>query len=180
MFYAEHMKAFPDAKVILTVRDPAKWHKSASDTIYGMGKDWSLKVLKTVLPFVGQMTKLTHYIWNVNPFHGDFEDKEKAIQRFNAYIEQVKATVPADKLLIFNVSEGWGPLCKFLEVPGESESNGRVSCYNVCLYTVPSKPFPNVNDTAEFQTRIKVFRAIASAVLVIPAAVLGALAYYYL
>ena len=121
MFYAEQMKAFPDAKVILTVRDPAKWHKSASDTIYSMSKDWSIKVLKSVLPLMGQLTKLTHFIWNVNPFHGDFEDKDKAIQHFNAHVEQVKATVPADKLLIFEVSQGWDPLCKFLGVPGKTK-----------------------------------------------------------
>ena len=48
------------------------------------------------------------------------------------------------------------------------------------MYTVPNKPFPNVNDTAEFRTRIMIFRAIATATLLIPTAALGALAYFYM
>jgi hypothetical protein len=50
----------------------------------------------------------------------------------------VKRTVRSDRLLVYEVSEGWGPLCAFLGVP------------------VPeSKPFPRLNDTAEFRARIR-------------------------
>ena len=59
------------------------------------------------------------------------DDKAKAIAEYNAHIEDVKATVPKDKLLIFTVTEGWTPLCKFLGVKA------------------PTTPFPNVNDRAE-------------------------------
>ncbi len=44
-------------------------------------------------------------------------DKAKAIARYKAHIDEVKATVPADKLLIFSVDQGWAPLCAFLGVP---------------------------------------------------------------
>ena len=52
---------------------------------------------------------------------------------FNKHVEDVKAHVPSDKLLIFEATEGWGPLCKFLGVP------------------VPSEPFPHLNKKENFK-----------------------------
>lgn len=52
---------------------------------------------------------------------GKFEDKAFAKKVFNDHIDKVKATVPANKLLIYDVTEGWGPLCKFLGVPEPTE-----------------------------------------------------------
>ena len=54
----------------------------------------------------------------------------------NAHNEEVKRTVPADRLLVWSVKEGWGPLCEFLELP------------------VPDEPFPHINDRTEFLNRI--------------------------
>jgi hypothetical protein len=53
---------------------------------------------------------------------GRFGDKVFAEKVFNQHIADVKAYVPADKLLIYDVSEGWGPLCKFLGVPEPKEA----------------------------------------------------------
>ena len=64
---------------------------------------------------------------------------------FNEWKEQVIAEIPADKLLVFEVKEGWNPLCKFLGVP------------------VPDTPFPNVNDTKSFQKRIMFMKGICFA-----------------
>ena len=62
---------------------------------------------------------------------GVFEaGEETAVRFFNDWVEQVKSEVPSDRLLVFQVKEGWGPLCQFLGV------------------SVPEEPFPNVNDTA--------------------------------
>lgn len=58
-------------------------------------------------------------------------------QVFNKHVEEVKANVPADQLLVYEVKEGWEPLCQFLGVP------------------VPPEPFPHVNDTREFQGHIR-------------------------
>jgi Sulfotransferase domain len=49
----------------------------------------------------------------------------------------VKAAVPADRLLVYSVTEMWEPLCKFLGVP------------------VPSSPFPRKNDRAEMQRLLR-------------------------
>ena len=67
-------------------------------------------------------------------FQGRFEDRAFAIDVFNRHNEQVRRDVPADRLLVYEVSQGWGPLCEFLGVP------------------VPDgKPFPHLNDAAEFR-----------------------------
>ena len=63
--------------------------------------------------------------------------EEASINHFNQWVQEVKNTVPSDKLLVFEVKEGWGPLCKFLEVP------------------VPNIPFPNTNDTAQMKKRLR-------------------------
>lgn len=60
-------------------------------------------------------------------------DRAKATAFYNRHIEEVKAAVPAERLLIFTADQGWKPLCDFLGV------------------AVPNTPFPNVNDRAEFQ-----------------------------
>jgi len=67
------------------------------------------------------------------------EDRDFAIEVFNRHIESVMTRVPAQKLLVFDVKEGWGPLCSFLDVP------------------VPEEPFPHLNDRVQIQ---RLFRII--------------------
>ena len=61
---------------------------------------------------------------------------DESARFFNEWVEEVKRAVPPEKLLIFEVKEGWAPLCKFLGVPE------------------PTIPFPRVNDTASMQRKI--------------------------
>lgn len=65
------------------------------------------------------------------------EGKEASTQFYNQWVEQVKATVPKEKLLVFHVKEGWKPLCEFLDRP------------------IPDQPFPRTNDSKEFQSNLK-------------------------
>jgi hypothetical protein len=76
-------------------------------------------------------------IWE-GVFRGRFGDRAHAIEVFNRHIEEVKRVVPKDRLLVYEVSEGWGPLCSFLGVPIPED-----------------QPFPHLNDAAEFQARIR-------------------------
>lgn len=138
-YYKELLARYPDAKVLLTVRDPDSWYKSASETIYPISTAaprWARKYIKMQrqIDAIVQGT-----VWQ-RVFHGQFEDKVKAMQIFRDYIEQVKADVPAEKLLIFEAKQGWEPLCAFLDKP------------------VPATPFPHVNDTAEFKKLIRKIR----------------------
>lgn len=125
-FYRELNEAYPDAKFILTVRSPESWAASFGETIYKVmarraqapaGMQPWLDMAEGVIAKAGFIRAL---------------DTHGLIDAFNAHVDRVKATVPADRLLSFEVKEGWGPLCAFLGVP------------------VPSEPFPRTNDRAEF------------------------------
>ena len=71
-------------------------------------------------------------------FQGTLDNRERTIELFNQHNAAVKACVPAEKLLVYEVKEGWEPLCRFLGVP------------------VPDgKPFPRLNDRQTFKDRIE-------------------------
>lgn len=122
LYYKEIMEHYPEAKVVLTVRDPEKWHESVKETIY--------RVSEQVPP--GPVRDMVYdLIWD-GKFGGRFEDKEHAIAVFKKHIEEVKNIVPKERLLVFEVAQGWEPLCSFLGVP------------------VPDAPFPRANDRETF------------------------------
>lgn len=147
-FYKELMEVYPEAKVLLSVRDPEKWYESVANTIYLVSKRpdavATREVLEKIAPQGGaiipaegldreQMMQLTKFIWG-ETFHGRFEEREHAIEVFNQHVEEVKKHVPPEKLLVYNVREGWEPLCSFLGV------------------AVPKdKPFPALNSRENFQ-----------------------------
>ncbi|MEZ4863641.1 MAG: sulfotransferase [Caldilineaceae bacterium] len=131
-FYQELMAAYPDAKVLLNVRDPERWYQSAYDTIYGATRDLPTFV-RWLRPSIGRsVDMINQLIWR-QTFGDAFADKARAIAIFNAHNEEVQRVVPPERLLVYEVKEGWEPLCRFLNVP------------------VPETPFPHLNDTAEFQ-----------------------------
>ncbi|GAC1406494.1 MAG: sulfotransferase family protein [Ktedonobacteraceae bacterium] len=137
-FYEEIMKAYPDAKVLLTVRDPQRWYESVISTIYQVSRR------DTSSPFASLMYNatpkrirrimriLSDVVWE-GTFAGKFEDAHYAKMVFTQHIEEVKQRVPPEKLLVYDVKEGWEPLCTFLgvEVPH-------------------NKPFPHLNERANF------------------------------
>lgn len=125
-FYKELIVAFPDAKVLLSVRDANRWYESTLETIY-QGSALPKWLTRILPPYRGFAPMVEDTVWQ-RIFHGRFEDREYAIGVFKAHIVEVKATVPADKLLVFDVKQGWVPLCAFLGVP------------------VPDHPFPHVNE----------------------------------
>ena len=125
-FYKVLMDAYPDAKVILSVRDPERWYESAYETIYLTLQ--AVPFWSRWLPWVGDLHRMTMQLLWKQQFGGRFEDRAHAIRLFNQWNEEVRATVPADKLLIFDVKEGWEPLCEFLGV------------------AIPATPFPHAND----------------------------------
>jgi hypothetical protein len=114
-YYLELMDVYPDAKIILTVRDPEGWHKSVMNTIYQLSRKFArfTRVIPVVHRFFIGMEKV---IWE-GIFHEKLEDKEYAIEVFKRHIEEVKRTVPKERLLVFESRQGWEPLCTFLNVP---------------------------------------------------------------
>ena len=143
-WYKEHMKQYPDAKVILTIRPFEKWHSSVFSTIWQAGPQTvpqKIAMLSKLLfnPRLRSVIKCVKLakgmIFGVH-FQGKFEDKAFAEKIFNKHIEDVKAYVPADKLLVYDVSDGWGPLCKFLGVPE------------------PTEPLPHLNKKENFKAML--------------------------
>ena len=134
-FYKELMKEFPDAKVLLNVRDPGKWYDSMHETIWA---------IQPAFPFwFPPVVRKIHdeIIWKGN-LQGVFEDCEKTIEVYMEWIEEVKSTVPADRLLVYEVKDGWKPLCDFLGLP------------------VPDKPFPHVNERRSFIRMIRLLQVL--------------------
>ena len=164
VFYREQMEAFPDAKVVLTYRDFDSWYTSCDNTIAQMrpGRIVWGPAQWVIGPRIFRMIDST--IW-LRIFHDRMDDKEYVRQVFQAYMDEVKATVPEDRLLVFHVKEGWEPLCKFLDVP------------------VPETEFPRVNDTKSFQKNMKFLRAMVWTInltaVAAPLALAGGLAYWY-
>jgi Sulfotransferase domain len=159
--WRELMVAYPDAKVLLTLhpRGPEAWYESTMDTIYFTENVWQFKVLEFFTPFgrkFGDMSR--KLIWQRN-LKNTMEDRNKAIAQYKQHINDVKAAVPPDKLLIFTVDQGWDPLCKFLGL------------------AAPSTPFPNVNDRAEVKRVIADITKGAYVILGGCAAVLAAITY---
>ena len=68
----------------------------------------------------------------IGPLLGDYRDRETAIAAYRANNARVRKVVPPDRLLVFDVAQGWKPLCAFLDVP------------------VPDTPFPHHNVRGEF------------------------------
>lgn len=140
-WYKEHMKRYPDAKVILTVRDFEGWYTSVDSTIRKAGPQnlpQKLSMMSKLLfnPRLRSVIKCVKFAKSSifgGLMQGKFEDKAAAEKIFNQYIADVKAYVPADKLLVFDVREGWEPLCKFLGVP------------------VPNEPLPHLNKKENFK-----------------------------
>jgi Sulfotransferase domain len=141
-YYREMMEHYPDAKVILTVRDPNAWYESTRETIYQVGRPLSAESDRppAPLPFPGDpllfkriFDMVQRDVWQ-GDFDGRFENREYAIEVFNRHIATVREHVPSDRLLVYQVKDGWEPLCRFLGVP------------------VPeNEPFPYLNDREAFR-----------------------------
>lgn len=129
-FYRELLAAYPTAKFILTHRSPESWVESFSETIYKAmaGKDQAPAEMQAWLEMSTGVISKTGF-----PSGLDADSLKRA---FSAHNDAVKAAIPAKQLLVYQVKEGWKPLCEFLGVP------------------VPSEPFPRTNDRAEFWDRI--------------------------
>jgi hypothetical protein len=159
--WKELLQTYPDAKVILTLhpRGPEGWYESTIDTIYFTETMWQFQVLKLLTPFGKKMGNMsTKLIWG-RSHKGTMSDKASAIKHYQYHIEDVKKSVPSDKLLIFTVTEGWEPLCKFLDVP------------------VPPSEFPNVNDRAQIKKTIADITKGAYVFLGIGAVILAGIIY---
>lgn len=121
-FYKELIEKYPDAKVIHTVRDPDKWAESAANTV--LGQYLQEGIAGTV---VGDWLDKVFF-----SRYADVDGIEGLKAKYAAHNQAVIDTVPADRLLVYEIGSGWEPICEFLGVP------------------VPDTPYPRVNDRQQF------------------------------
>lgn len=159
--WRELLQAYPDARVLLNVhpKGPDTWFDSTMETIYFTEGSWQGKVLRTFVPPLRKFADMaSRLIWQ-RSHRNTMPDRAAAIARYNGHIEEVKAAVPPDRLLVFSVDQGWEPLCRFLNVP------------------VPDTPFPRVNDRKEFQQNIRNMKLMAYVVIAFEAVLTAGLVY---
>ena len=131
-FWHELADAFPDAKIVLTERDPDAWYDSMSKTIL---ENWAQADAMADDPVRGPQLRMATYIVRDKTFGGR-TDRAHAIAVLKAHNDAVKRAFPPDRLLVYDVDQGWAPLCKFLGT------------------AVPDAPFPRTNSAEEFRARI--------------------------
>ncbi len=136
-WWRELAARYPEAKVLLSVRDPEAWYKSMTDTIYQPMKGPAPADVPEIVRMQNEMVRKAIL---ADIFDNRFEDKAHAIDVFKRHVQEVRDTIDPARLLVFDVREGWAPLCRFLEV------------------AVPSDPFPRLNDTASTQAMIRMMQ----------------------
>ncbi|KZV88607.1 hypothetical protein EXIGLDRAFT_751627 [Exidia glandulosa HHB12029] len=111
MFPNELLAAYPDAKFVLTVREPQKWFDSTVNTIAKTG-EWPWWQLSWLLrPQTRGIKRISGRIWKTF-FHGRLRQDGVAV--YEAHIDECQRVIPASQLLVFSVKDGWEPLCNFL------------------------------------------------------------------
>jgi hypothetical protein len=131
-FWREIAAHFPDAKVLHSVRPSDKWVKSVHNTIYPSMSAWRDR------PEGPQRDRgeMANELINNQTFGGRMGEREHAIAVYEAHTEEVIRTIAPERLLIYDVAEGWAPLCRFLGVE------------------VPATDFPRTNTTEMFKARV--------------------------
>lgn len=142
-FFEELAGFYPEAKVVLSVRDPEQWAASMRDTVWAVRNGCSLtrdlsEIRARVDPewaaFLGMIDGL---LWQERgTFAASHGTPQAMVETMVEHRRRVEAAIPAERLLVWDVREGWEPLCSFLRLP------------------VPEVELPHINDREEFVNRI--------------------------
>ena len=125
-FFRELYEAYPNARFVHTTRSAESWADSFGSTIYKLiaGRHEAPPEMRDWLDMANRVVVATGF--------EDDLDRDGLMRGFRAHDEAVRDAIPAEQLLVFEVKEGWAPLCAFLGKP------------------VPTDPFPRTNDRSEF------------------------------
>jgi hypothetical protein len=125
-FWPQLTQFYPNARVILTHRDPELWYASMSRTIFQ-------RLTQTTPP--NPRSVMARELILERVFGGRHQDKAHVLDVYRANIERVRTEVPRDRLLEFDPAEGWPKLCAFLEV------------------AIPDCEYPHVNTTEQYRKK---------------------------
>ena len=142
-FYRELIDVYPDAKVLLSVREAQAWERSMRETVWAVRHGESLvRLLSSAQAHVneqwrGFLEMIDRLVWEgEGTFASGHAEPQQLIDTMIRHNREVEEVVPSERLLVWDVKEGWERLCEFLEAP------------------VPQQPFPHVNDRTEFLNRV--------------------------
>ncbi len=123
-YWRELAEHYPDAKIILSSRDPEKWFASTQETILSP-QMWAMM---EGTRFGDMAAKAINAL-----FDHKIHDHDTLLRVFAENEAAVKAAIPPERLLVFEAKDGWAPLCDFLGV------------------ATPDEPYPRVNSKEEMQ-----------------------------
>ena len=133
-FWRELVERYPDAKVLLSLRDADRWYDSVMNTIYHtLTQEPPERAPEALRDF----HKMVYPLIFERTFEGRLKDRAHAKRVFEKHNQAVIDAIPASRLLVYQPGDGWEPLCRFLHMP------------------VPDEDFPHLNDTAEFRARAR-------------------------
>ncbi|KAL9118819.1 MAG: hypothetical protein Q9187_004628 [Circinaria calcarea] len=143
-FMPELIAAYPKAKVIVSMRNPDAWYTSCMNSVGKFERSFFLNIFAYLDPFLfGRLYPFINVMLTGTFGESKFQDEAKAKSIYVAMHEEVRQMVPEDRLLEYKLGQGWEPLCKFLDKD------------------IPPKPFPHVNESAEFAERQKLSGTLA-------------------
>ena len=138
-FYEEILEAFPECKVILSERDEDPWIESLVRQLESV-KAGQSKIVSLLSPTAKKMQYVLNSYINANLGSCNLRSTHVFRKRYRIHNHRVKSIVPADKLLVYNVKQGWKPLCDFLECE------------------IPTVAFPHENIKAEISKTVHMTR----------------------
>ncbi len=130
-YWRELAAHFPDAKVILSLRDPEAWFQSVEQSVFELINDRDT----LADPHKRAVVEFSKTLIGDTYFEGRGMEKDYALARFNAHTENVTAEIAPERLLAYRVTDGWAPLCAHLGVP------------------VPDVPYPFANTREEYREK---------------------------
>src|SRR5262245_9665357 len=131
-FWRELVGRYPEAKVLLSVRNADRWYESVMNTIYHV---MTQDVPERAPAILREFHAMVYELIFEQTFEGRLADRAHAKRVFEAHNQAVIDAIPASRLLVYQPGDGWEPICRFLEVP------------------VPDQDFPHLNDTAWYRAR---------------------------
>jgi len=125
-FWPELCEAFPDALVVLSLRDPQAWWESADETIFPTIREPAREP-----GWYAEWQAMVHAM--LGSRFGAIDDAASAMAAFERHNARVRELAPPERLLEWRAADGWEPLCAALDLP------------------VPDEPFPRVNTRDEWR-----------------------------
>ncbi|RGP73443.1 hypothetical protein FSPOR_2025 [Fusarium sporotrichioides] len=156
-FGAELAELYPEAKVIILNRDPEKWYESVLNSIYLLTSPkniWSkLSMIYCFLldSNIQYMAKYSKSMKSLVQKYDHGNEKDKALEWYRAQYQEFRDRIPEERRFEYTITEGWEPLCDYLDVPVPEVEDAETGKMVVA-------PFPHLNDGETFRQNSQVIK----------------------